>query len=286
MRFGSLQLGWGWQTIARASAPAVWGKLPSHGDFIQHGIKAGEVQAWQHWLAEHVRPKVEPKPTVVPRFRAGEHWLSLDAPQRQKPLAQRVPVAFVLPPGTLTFARQHVAGVMANSHDRLGREHPIIVYQCVNRRWLEQHVVGDASQEPAAALRQWLFALTRLLDRYVQPPDEEGAKSLGPNAPRTTTTLALSQAIDRLWALYVPGWPQRLGMAERMPSLSEVQAVLQQAPTQSGPAPAESLQGMPRLPWVDWPERLWTKPCAAFWQQDGQGGYVGSSLRLGEIWNR
>lgn len=268
-----------------ASAPAVWGKLPTHADFIQHGVKSGEVQAWQHWLLSQARQVATLKPTVVPRLRAGERWMGLDPSPPRKSLAQTVPVCFVLPPGSMPFARDHILGVIANSHDRLGREHPIIVYHSANRRWLEQHLAGAEQHAGTPAVRFWLFALTRLLVRYLQGPDVDLEGGDGDGVPHAGG-LALPETIAELWALYTPSWTQRLGIAAQPPKVDAVHAILRRAPAQLEANGTDDLQGMPQLPWADWPGRLWSKPCAAFWQQDSRGGYVAASVQLRELWAR
>lgn len=126
----------------RASAPAIWGKLPGHADFVHRGVRPGEAEAWTQWLAEH-----------------GFH-----ADVGIAARAMSVPVAFALPPGTLPFARQrYVLGVIAPSVDRAGRPHSLVIYQ--------QEPPRRAMRHFEAQLRQpldWQFWLARAVARHAR----------------------------------------------------------------------------------------------------------------------
>lgn len=153
MRFGSAIGSAGWSVAGSVSPPAIWGKLPSHADYVTHGVRADEVEALQRWLAGQVRPLPsaphQAKTARTPTRQATDRWLALE-PARYQPSPHSIPVAFVLPPGVLPFSGpHHVLGVVANSCDRLGRQHPLIVYQRANARWLRQHFasLGDTGQD-------------------------------------------------------------------------------------------------------------------------------------------
>jgi len=287
----------GWSVAGRVSPPALWGKLPSHADFVTHGVKAGEVAALQHWLVNQVSslPAASRRPA--------EQWMALK-PERYKPSPYSIPVAFVVPPGVLPFSgQQHVLGVVANSCDKLGRQHPLIVYQRANARWLRQHFarLGDTANADADAdadahandsaqtgLRQpWLFWLARLVSRYAGRPDALAwlDESEGASSP-----LALSAAVTVLWDLHAPGVSQWVGVAQRAPTANTLQGALDAAAKVLEYDAADDLRGVANAPWADWPDRLWCAPPApaasSYWQQDSHGGYVGASQRLGELWGR
>jgi len=307
MRFGSAIGSAGWSVAGSVSPPAIWGKVPSHADFVTHGVKADEVAALQHWLADQVRA-LPAAPRQAPSGRPlasqpAERWMALE-PERYKASPHSIPVAFVLPPGVLPFSGpHHVLGVVANSCDKLGRQHPLIVYQRANARWLRQHFAsrGDDAQDAASAqagLRQpWLFWLARLVSRYARHPDaaawldeSEGhmpAAMAAATAPSAGVPLSLSTAVAALWALHAPGLPQWVGVAQRAPAAAALQGVIDGAVSVVEHDAADDLRGVAYAPWGDWPDRLWsTRPAAAYWQQDSYGGYVGASQRLGELWGR
>lgn len=125
--------------FCRTSAPAIWGKLPGHADFVHSGVRHGEAEAWTQWLAAQ----------------------GLDADIDVTARAMSVPVAFALPPGTLPFARQQfVLGVIAPSIDRAGQPHPLVIYQ--------REFPSRAMRHFEAQLRQpldWQFWLARAVAR-------------------------------------------------------------------------------------------------------------------------
>ncbi|MDB5849622.1 MAG: type secretion system-associated protein TagF [Rhodoferax sp.] len=204
MRFSQVVGSAGWSVAGQVSPPAIWGKLPTHADYLQHGVRADEVPGWQRWLGGAMRPQPaqaaqRASAPASKRPRRTEPWLSLE-PARYKPAPSSIPVAFVLPPGTLAFApQQHVVGVVASSCDRLGREHPIIVYQRVNERWLRHSLapaggVGESefafgAEADRLERQNWLFWLARLVSRYVATPEENAALADDPDGPDGAVTV-------------------------------------------------------------------------------------------------
>lgn len=121
--------------------PAIWGKLQGHADFVRSGMRHGESEGWQPWLARHAG--------IVE---------TLDA---QSPV---LPASFVLPPGTLPFApRRFVLGAIVPSADRAGRRHALLVYQQAQPSWVERYFDAQARQ-PC----DWLFWLSRAVARAVE----------------------------------------------------------------------------------------------------------------------
>jgi len=226
--------------------PAIWGKLPAHADFVRSAVRHGEVDAWVSWLDEQSRGS------------------RMDVRVRTAAL----PVAFVLPPGTLAFApRRFVLGVIAPSVDRVGRHHPLLVYQRARPRWARSHF--------EAQLRQpcdWQFWMARALVHHIDGP---GPANLS----------ALQGTLNALWRTQTtsPGACDADGRA----------AVTRQAigliDRWTGPLPdrelGAGLHGVRYLPWADWPARLeGVQAESAFWQQDLQGRFVGAASRLQRLW--
>ncbi len=306
MRFSQAVGSAGWPLAGEVSPPAIWGKLPTHADYLQHGVRSDEVQGWQRWLAGQLRPQPTPC-SAGKRLRRDEQWSALE-PERYKPAPSSIPVAFVLPAGAVALTPPAcVLGVIANSCDRLGREHPMLVYQRCNARWL-QHCFASTggSGEAATAFddtsirldqQTWLFWLARLVSRYAAAPEE--AASLREADDRTAAvtgvdmaetgvvTAGLDAAVAQLWSHYAPGWAQKIGIARARPTWMDMHALIGGiAPARACDA-ADDLHGVGHLPWADWPARLGEPNMQpVFWQQDAYGGYVGASRRLADLWER
>lgn len=231
--------------------PAIWGKLPNHADFVRSGMRHGELEAWASWLDGQ-----------APNAGA-------DASAK----AVALPAAFVLPPGTLAFARRRfVLGVIAPSIDRVGRHHPLLVYQQAHPRWVLKHFEVQLRQ-PC----DWQFWLARAVARHTRA---EGPADLA----------AIESTVKALWRdqRHAPA-------AARTPACGEFEAVVRVRRTQglldqwAGAAPQDELggqlHGVRYLPWADWPQRL-SGACveSAFWQQDAHGRFVGAANRLQKLW--
>lgn len=250
-----------------AGAPSVWGKLPGQGDFFHHRADMSHRQDWQQWVEAVWSLCPAPAPVDKLRRRAGAvDWMQLEAVKPVRRLHQ-VPIAFVLPPGTLPFSpSQFVQGVMVPSHDKVGRACPLIVYQRVSPVWMQRLWQPEI---PTDGLTQ-LFWWARLAWQAVQP-DVQLAPWL--------------QRLDAMWALQAPALAQWLGGPASVVSVPSMQAIV--GPDRLGD-PAYDLRGVYHLPWADWPERCLRRhqPVAAFWTQDGQGGYVQAAPDLAELWGR
>lgn len=231
--------------------PAIWGKLPAYADFVRSGMRPGESEGWQPWLAQQ-----------------GDGSGALDAAM--------LPAAFVLAPGTLAFApRRFVVGVIAPSCDKVGRRHALLVYQSAHPRWVERHF-----EHEEAWPGDWLFWLARGVDRHTGTTRVADVASL----QRTVQALWRLHAPNwrDVWRPRPLSPPQT---AQRHARATEVLAQL------AGPAhPADAatrLNGVRFLPWADWPQRLFKpRPDSAFWQQDASGGFVNAASRLSGLWGR
>ncbi|MEJ8827317.1 type VI secretion system-associated protein TagF [Variovorax humicola] len=228
------------------SPPAIWGKLPAHADFVRSGVRHGESEGWQSWLAEHAV--------------AGA----------MKGIAS-LPVAFVLPPRSLAFApRDFVGGVVAPSSDRTGRRHALLVYQRAHPRWVQPHFEAQAV-EPC----DWLFWLARAVQRHV------AVHALGDLQALERSVQALWQL--HMPGRRLPG---QTATAAGLPQAKDVLAVLDRCtgPAHAGDA-VQDLSGVRHLPWADWPGRLHgARAQSAFWQQDAAGGFVNAGTRLANLW--
>lgn len=253
-----------WIEAWQVTPPAIWGKLPGHADFVRSGVRHRESDGWAAWLAQVAG-------------RTAGHDEALDAGQG----AAALPVTFVLPPGTLAFApRRFVVGVITPSSDRVGRQHPLLVYQLARPGWVRRQF-DPKTHTP----RDWLFWLARAVAR------ELGQAERADRQP-------LERLVGGLWALYTTA-PQRLSRTasahrgETAQPQADGHAAAAQALLEelAGPPPADDpaaqLRGVRHLPWADWPQRLLsTRPSPVFWQQDAEGGYVNAATSLAQIWSR
>jgi type VI secretion system protein ImpM len=226
----------------RILPPAIWGKLPGHADFVRSGMRHGELAAWMQWLAQQSR-------------NAGA-----DATVR----AVAVPVAFVLPPGTLAFARRRfVLGVIAPSIDGVGRHHPLVIYQQAHPLWVMRHFEAQLRQP-----LDWQFWLARAVARHTRAQGYPDIR-------------ALEITVRALWESSCKTEEDFAGQRIR-----RMQALLDRW---AGPAPANDpaaqWHGVRYLPWVDWPQRLQgARAESAFWQQDAEGRFIGAANKLQKLW--
>lgn len=242
----------------RITPPAIWGKLPSGGDFVRHRTTAVEIDAWRYWLEQQTWigtdaavTEVEPKHQGA---RARPDWSEMQPAFGQAGEAvHHLPWSFVLPPGTLPFAACHwVVGALAASGDSVGRSYPLVIYQTANTAWLERCL--DPPQG-------WLFWLGQLMARHIS------GQSAAPGG-------GLGEQLDRLWNWHRLGWRSWFGTA---PVQADETACRDLIGVSKQEAEADPIQGVKYLPWAEWPRQLWDDPPRArgwFWQQDRKGGFL------------
>jgi type VI secretion system ImpM family protein len=92
----------------RGPRPVLFGKLPSHGDFIQRGLDLTACDAWDRWASEGLQ---------AARTALGERF---DDAHDSAP-----PWRFIDPPGR--FGREWRAGALAPSIDAAGRRFMIML---------------------------------------------------------------------------------------------------------------------------------------------------------------
>lgn len=259
------------------SSPAIWGKLPTHADFIQIQVKGEQAQQWQNWLALQWQAGSRlPKRRRMSR----ELWLNLSAQASTEEASNALPVAFVLAPGQLEFSgQQYVIGVMVPSCDQIGRSHPLMVYQLAQRRWLEQQWLIEQR-----AIRDWQFWLARLLSTVVQHAWDVGA------AARSDLRGRIEASVEQLWQVFHPArgirWRGAHGnSAEAIDQLCEPILSQWQTDQEAKADVAALLSGVPLFPRSDWPAVL-AHPGfqSMFWQQTEQGEYVMAETSLAALW--
>ena len=261
-----------------AQSPHIWGKLPSHGDYLRYRVLPDQAQGWKTWIDKvwHLRPLQQVRSGLSsPKHKQAQAkagWMQLDAPHAHPDLGV-VPVAFVLPPGALSFSpKQYVQGVMIPSEDKIGRASPFIVYQQVSRNWLARTWARNNTENLVAAPGQnLLYWWARIAARM------HGTQS---------DFAHCCQAVDAVWQLHAPSWPQLMGAAPTILPSDQVQHALGPYRLRDEADCAWGLQGVQQLPWHNWPDRICAaaSPQAAFWQQDMHGAYVNAADNLLDLW--
>jgi type VI secretion system protein ImpM len=298
--------------IARSlmSAPAVWGKMPTHADFITHAMKSGHTQAWTQWLSFNAAQTKIVKPTENQTSMhyvksPKQAWLSTQDPntqnKAQNALSNHQATSFMLQAEELAFSKNDfVVGVIFNSMDKVGRKHPFIVYTTAKKRWLKQYW-----ERPQHIAQDWQFWLGQLIkttfeQSLVIAHAELSAEAL--NKLNNTLQTQLLLAIQQMWQLHAPRWTQFLLLPPKHPSAQQCQEIinkllsvsaLQTHPladdsdshhSRSDPIQPEALKGVQHMPWADWPYRMWRASSKnAFWQQDSQGRYIGAAEKLSQL---
>jgi type VI secretion system protein ImpM len=97
-----------------AQHPGIYGKLPSHGDFVTRRLPASFVEPWDHWLQEAITSS---------RSQIGDRWLDI---YLTSPLWR-----FVLASGV--SGQSAWAGVLMPSVDRVGRYFPLTLATALPR---------------------------------------------------------------------------------------------------------------------------------------------------------
>jgi type VI secretion system protein ImpM len=252
-----------------AAPLAIWGKLPTHGDFLRHRCTPAQAHDWQAWVGSVWNPRPASQADKRPlRAVPGETgWLTLE-PRKVATDLGAVPVAFVMPPGALPFSPAHcVQGVMLASEDQVGRPCPLIIFQQIAPAWLRRTWSDPSVKSP----HDMLYWLARIAARtHAADKDWE----------------ALTRAVDSVWQAHAPGWRQWVGATAPAPGSVQLDALLRSYCAQDTADVARGLQGVRRMPWATWPEQILRadKPAHAFWQQDMRGGYVNAGESLPALW--
>lgn len=248
-----------------ASPLAIWGKLPSHGDFLRHNVNPVEAHDWQEWsMGVWAKvPRVCVASRQIRKATQATGWMHLE-PARTSPSLNELPVAFVMQPRTLPFAKRcFVVGVALDSEDSLGRSCPLVIYQKIPRRWMSTLLSAQAIGHGT----DMLFWAARLM-----------ARTHAANADWSR----LVHAVDALGQLYAPGWRNLFWAPPQASDPMAAQDVLQRYCPSDNLDVAKGLHGVSSFPWRNWPDRLLrpNSPVSAYWQQDIDGGYVNAAESL------
>ena len=252
-----------------AGPMSIWGKLPSHGDFLRHRTSAAQARDWQDWVTRvwSQRPEGQSTSRMHGKVRGEPGWVSLEPRKVATDLAE-VPVAFVLQPGAMPFAPKHcVQGVMVSSEDQIGRHCPLIIFQQITPAWMRRSWAGPVPQSHHDLL-YWLSRIAARTHASDKSWDE------------------LTGAVDAVWQAHAPNWKHLLGAPIPAPSSLQLDSLVRKYCEHDTSDTARGLHGVHRMPWVNWPVQIVRaeNPVQAFWQQDIRGGYVTASENLPTLW--
>ena len=253
----------------QAAPLAIWGKLPSHGDYLRHRCSAAQARDWQDWVGSvwSQRPASGLTSRERRATRNASSWLTLE-PRKVAVDLSAVPVAFVMQPGAMPFAPRHcVQGVMLASEDQVGRPCPLIIFQQIAPAWLRRSWAAQANQ----GRQNMLYWLARIAARA--------------HAAETGWE-PLVAAVDGVWRTHAPGLTHLLGAPLPAPSRLQLDSVLRGYCEHDTADAARGLQGVQAMPWANWPMHILRtdRPVHAFWQQDMQGGFVNAAENLAALW--
>lgn len=253
-----------------AGSWAIWGKLPSQGDFLRHWTTAAQARDWQEWVNREwsQRPGAQQA-----QKRHAKAWGSSAAHMLQ---AKRetlmdhadLPVAFVMQPGTLPFAPRHfVQGVVVVSSDLQGRPCPLIFFQMVAPAWLRRSWRVCPPLRPDGDVLYWLSRVAARI--HVTGGDWQAV-------------VRNVDAVGDRFRCDVRHW---FGHSLPAPPGQELRALMHSFGGDVASDPAESLHGVKHMPWADWPDPVVRprRPTNAFWQQDAHGGYISAGEDLREL---
>ena len=297
------------------SAPLVWGKLPSRGDYIRHNLKHDQTECLQDWIRAQLRvaKMMDIKETqqdllqsvmTVPDKRKSRKrdaqsgfWHSLTpssliSAQTTSESPQVLPVSatvitmtttgqsalpwcFVLPPNTLQFAQSQY--VIGVWMDSSDKVGRR--YPLVMIQTASARWIKQYFSNHIAQPREWLHFAARCMAQAVYA--EESAQDR-PQQSTSDHAATLVSQLTRLWNLYQPGWRETLGRGSPSVDSQLAQSIVCTAQPEDV---VRTLDGVRYLPWADWPQRLTgnmstTSPQPAFWQQDLQGRFVAAGQSL------
>lgn len=253
-----------------AAPLSIWGKLPSHGDFLKHRTSAAQAQDWQDWVSRvwSQRPAAQQAPAQRIAARGEPGWLTLE-PRKASINLSEVPVAFVMQAGAMPFSPRHcVQGVMVASTDQVGRPCPLIIFQQVAPGWLRRTWVAKQQTNSHHDMLYWLARIAARAHAADRGWED------------------LAGVVDAVWLAHAPNWRHLLGAPLPAPSSMQIDTLVRQYCDHDTSDTAHGLHGVHRMPWVNWPTQIVRadKPVHAFWQQDMRGGYVNASENLSTLW--
>ncbi len=229
-----------------AEPPCIWGKWPSHGDYIRHNVTHEQAEYWMKWTSAY--------------------WY-------RKPSTLNSPIAFILPPHLTAFSGDFfVHGVIVESWDKVGRDCPLVVFQKLTH-WQMSRLLSLPSAESGVVHGQDMLYWWSRLMRGVEPESFD--------FPRLVGVLDRVWRIFEPGLLDVLGTPTKGPDVRALETLLQEVSALSDK-NQDEPSP----KGVKYLPWADWPDRVLRDNHSgpAYWMQDVHGGYLCASDDVMKLW--
>lgn len=177
--------------------PGYYGKIPTHGDFVNRGLPQSFIAPWDNWLQEAI---------LTSRQQLGHQWLNY---YLTSPLYR-----FVLSPGIC--GENGWLGVLMPSVDKIGRYYPMTV-----------SLMNNAGLNPFVALQKrnaWFIELEKLVltclkDGFNLDDFNSGINRLA--LEENTTSAADTQTLARQMRIPAssPAWRQALSSPDLIPDL-------------------------------------------------------------------
>ena len=175
-----------------ASQPGLFGKVPTHGDFVSRRLPASFVERWDHWLQEAISDS---------RDQLGDNWLDI---YLTSPIWR-----FVLSPGVVDQSAW--AGLLMPSVDRVGRYFPLTLAAPLQASESTLRVIKDEDEWFNTAET---LLLSCLEDGFDLESFDQRLAGLG--APKSVVSVehglavpvASEAPISGAWRIAVPGRPQ------------------------------------------------------------------------------
>ncbi|MDF0604557.1 type VI secretion system-associated protein TagF [Neisseriaceae bacterium TC5R-5] len=228
----------------------VWGKSPMYGDYIRHGVTSQQMADWQDWFSKF------PMADLGKVFSKNSSSNSFQSRSSQ---ADYISWSFVLPPNALSFSKAgFVAGAMVQSHDKVGRYCPLVIFRIVSKDWLLKNLSVN---------KGLLFWQARLIEFY-------GAGVNGAAEDDVSKRAMLNEQVSKLDELYTLSYVHRFGIKPfSFRSAEQSASVLLDIKTEH--RSLSGLSGVSIMPWINWPICAVNKDYGWFWQQNVEGKYIG-----------
>ncbi|WP_077038077.1 type VI secretion system-associated protein TagF [Pelomonas sp. KK5] len=231
---------------------ALWGKLPGQADYVSRRASPSDVALLQRWVAEQWQPPTRPQPRTRQRG-----WLALNHDADRAPDLSMTPVLFVMGAGP----GRHLRGAVVPSQDRIGRPHPLVLFQPATRRWLQRRLPAACGSPD-----ELLYWLARVLARW---------------QAHSESIEALDRAVQALDRLQQPGFSHAL-LGDLPRPIAEAAGYRLVESLGAGQLMADAME----LRYIAVPSKaaLPAAPATVFWQSDASGVLLRVAGAWPELW--
>jgi type VI secretion system protein ImpM len=255
-----------WPLTANVSAPALWGKLPSSAEFLHHALPADQKQQWLSWFQQQT--------LIAPTL------INKESLSGEQAFNKYLPVSFYFPMRTLHAEQKApITGVIAWSHDKVGREHPIIMSQSLTMAWLQKHNLLESR-------KNWLFWYSRVLLHFLSLPQRLAPNTLDVNTPINLHWPDLVSATQDLWSLFSgnAGGTHTSNEASNRLELDCLKIIMRLSSDRGLSACNQLQNGVAVFPLAKLQRIDASVQDPVFWRQDASGNYTAASRNIIDLW--